>query len=326
MNLKWLIWLVCCCPFLLSAAPCLTVLGSSEYDFGNFFANSSRSTVFVLTNSGDAPLALGQIHSTCGCLATSIAGTTLAPGARTELKVTLLPNTLRGRFEKSLYLRSDDPVHPVMQITLRGEALPLVTVLPGDNFFAGYLPPDRLWQQRFQLKTEPSFGLVRFGEVSVSGASCPVTAMLNRDGSLGVTADPAGKSELRARVSIPVIAPAGWPPVVIEIHGFFGYGLYAEPARLLVPVRPDAATFTRKFVLRLEGNLALQREKIGLPVLPGMTARVLSVASGRAEIEFAFDARQCVALTAGKKTELTITYPGTRPATIALVPLEALRQ
>jgi hypothetical protein len=91
------------------------------YDFGRADSTVNVSHVFLLTNTGDAPLSIKRVRVCCG--ATAMLGTnTIAAGTSTTLRVTLALDGKLGRVEKAIYVLSNDPVAPIFRLALTGEA------------------------------------------------------------------------------------------------------------------------------------------------------------------------------------------------------------
>lgn len=92
------------------------------YDFGEVVEGLEVRAVFVLTNTGDAPLHFTrQPTTTCGCTSAPLPKTRLSPGETVEL-VAMFDTTGFGgrRAEKHVYVYSDDPASEKLTLTVRG--------------------------------------------------------------------------------------------------------------------------------------------------------------------------------------------------------------
>lgn len=78
-------------------------------DLGTFpKSNPVRQTVFVFTNTGDAPLVINQAMASCGCTVPTYTKTPIMPGQKGEIKVTYNGSTLfAGHFKKSITVHSN---------------------------------------------------------------------------------------------------------------------------------------------------------------------------------------------------------------------------
>src|SRR5262245_498215 len=83
---------------------------------------------FVLANEGDAPLRTEGAELT-GHLRVDPFPSVVAPGTSVTIRVRLAAGTL-GPFNEGGALRVNDPVMPQLTLTVRGEVVPFVQVLP----------------------------------------------------------------------------------------------------------------------------------------------------------------------------------------------------
>ena len=63
------------------------VFSEDRYEFGDIIQGDIIEHVFEFTNSGNAPLVLQDVKTTCGCTVPEWPRSPLAPGATAELKV-----------------------------------------------------------------------------------------------------------------------------------------------------------------------------------------------------------------------------------------------
>lgn len=79
-----------------------------SHNFGTFPEEKPLKNVFYFTNTGDKPLVIQQVLTTCGCTVADYTKTKIEPGKRGEIKVTY--NGLgkpKGRFQKVISVRSN---------------------------------------------------------------------------------------------------------------------------------------------------------------------------------------------------------------------------
>ncbi len=106
-----------------------------SYDFGTVLEGTVVSHTFVLTNSGDAPLTVSGVTTSCGCTTAALAKSTLAPGESVDLTVHFNSAHYQGQVQKTVYVRSDDPATPQLTLSLSGT----VTALQPYQISAGDL-------------------------------------------------------------------------------------------------------------------------------------------------------------------------------------------
>jgi hypothetical protein len=86
------------------------------YDFGNIKEGEVKSHVFVFQNTGDAPLLVKNVRTSCGCAAALISDKSVEPGKKGEIKVTFNSRGYEGNVAKYVYVESNDRSQPVKQL------------------------------------------------------------------------------------------------------------------------------------------------------------------------------------------------------------------
>ena len=89
-----------------------------KWDFGKLKEGQVKSHVFVFDNTGDAPLHIKRVRTSCGCAAALISNKNVEPGKNGELKVTLNSRGYEGNIVKYVYVESNDRSQPVKQLQI----------------------------------------------------------------------------------------------------------------------------------------------------------------------------------------------------------------
>jgi len=89
-----------------------------KWDFGNVKEGQVKSHVFVFENTGDAPLLIKRVRTSCGCAAALVSDDNIGPGKKGELKVTLNTRGYAGNIAKYIYIESNDRNQPVKQLQI----------------------------------------------------------------------------------------------------------------------------------------------------------------------------------------------------------------
>lgn len=92
----------------LRAAPEMQI-ESPVYDFGVIRKDGEYNAVFVLKNSGDSELTIGDIKAGCGCTIPKLTKKEIAPGESVEMDVVFRSAGWTGRQRKIIKLFSNDP-------------------------------------------------------------------------------------------------------------------------------------------------------------------------------------------------------------------------
>jgi len=180
----------------------------TSHNFGQIFSGEKASHVFSFSNSGGAPLVIEKVRHSCGCTATVLSSTTLAPGATGQLQSTFSSTGFFGEVVKTIYLYSNDPDHPVVQLHLRGVVQQEIVTRP-NRVSLDKMIPEKTVTSQIKLvhngKNNISFGPVQTttaelkAELSSTGLSPGGSATV----TLAVTPQP-GKRRFGGFVIIPL--------------------------------------------------------------------------------------------------------------------------
>ncbi len=102
----------------------------ADYDFGQIFQGEKVEHTFRFQNSGDEPLIIDRVRSSCGCTAALLSTKIIAAGDVAELKTTFDSARFSGAVVKTIYLYSNDPVQQVTELHLRGTVKQEIVMSP----------------------------------------------------------------------------------------------------------------------------------------------------------------------------------------------------
>ena len=87
-----------------------------SHDFGEIPQGKPVSVEFAFTNTGDAPLLIADVATSCGCTASDYSKEPIAPGASSKIKVTYNAANI-GAFTKTITVNfSDEEAKKVLMI------------------------------------------------------------------------------------------------------------------------------------------------------------------------------------------------------------------
>ena len=124
-----------------AAAPVL-VVDDFKYDFGQVYQGERVEHVYHFRNTGDAPLKIEKVRSSCGCTAALVSAEMIDPGERGEVKASFDSTRFRGKVTKTVYLYTNNPAQRETRFTLSGEVLAKLTAAP-DLLVFDHLAPGR---------------------------------------------------------------------------------------------------------------------------------------------------------------------------------------
>lgn len=151
----------------VSAAPDLNFT-STLFDFGQVSQGEKVLHAFEFVNAGQDPLLIDRVRSSCGCTAVLLSEKNLAPGAAGQVQANFDSTRFRGSVSKTIYIYSNDPVKPVVQLKIKGEVLELVAVEPEQVNF-GTVSGDQTLASRVVLRNQGGQPLT-FGTPSTTAA------------------------------------------------------------------------------------------------------------------------------------------------------------
>ena len=94
------------------------VFKEKSWDFGKVKEGQVKTHVFVFDNTGDAPLLIKRVRTSCGCAAALISEKEVEPGKKGEIKVSLNTRSYEGNIAKYVYVETNDRSQPVTQLQI----------------------------------------------------------------------------------------------------------------------------------------------------------------------------------------------------------------
>lgn len=95
----------------------------SEFNFQDIHQGEKVEHVFNFENTGDSPLIITNVQTTCGCTATNWEREPILPGSKSSIKVSFNSAGKMGRQNKVITIISNS-VAPLNQIKITTNVLP----------------------------------------------------------------------------------------------------------------------------------------------------------------------------------------------------------
>lgn len=95
-------------------------------EFGEIAPTEKAVVEYTVKNAGGSPLEIMRVSTSCGCTTAEVGKTTLLPGETTPLRVTFDPQVMyteglsESEIVRMIYLKSNDPERPEVEVELRG--------------------------------------------------------------------------------------------------------------------------------------------------------------------------------------------------------------
>lgn len=95
------------------------------HNFGYINEKGGPATCdFEFVNTGDAPLVIISATASCGCTRPSYPTEPIAPGKKGKIKVTYLPDTRPGEFDKTIKVRTNAKESKKITLRIAGTVIP----------------------------------------------------------------------------------------------------------------------------------------------------------------------------------------------------------
>ncbi|MDR3309601.1 MAG: DUF1573 domain-containing protein [Tannerella sp.] len=101
----------------------ITVIDSATFDFGNVKeADGPVTHAFKIKNTGELPLVITNVNTTCGCTSATKTNEPIAPGKQGEVKATYDVNGRPGPFTRNLTVVSNGK-QGTLVLTIKGNVI-----------------------------------------------------------------------------------------------------------------------------------------------------------------------------------------------------------
>lgn len=132
------------------------VVAQPVVDAGKVPVGEPVEAEFTLENRGTAPLEITQVRPACGCTVAQY-DETIAPGATGTVRAVVDTTSLVGPNAKAVTVYTNDPENPRIQLTIKSNPQPFLTLDPGYARFTSFVhddadqtEPQLLWTDDFE--------------------------------------------------------------------------------------------------------------------------------------------------------------------------------
>ncbi len=179
------------CASAALAAP-HAVVDRPVFDFGAVSQGKKVNHVFVLKNSGDSMLTIGQVSTSCGCTVADVTSRSVAPGKNSEIHVTFNSTNFSGNISKNVTVQTNDPQKSIYTLILKGTVFEELEASPRQLNLGSI----RIGSRKETALTIENRGKQPVTLTSVKSTMPQVTAKLTRS-----TVNPGGKTEVNILVA-----------------------------------------------------------------------------------------------------------------------------
>ncbi len=228
------------------------------FDFGRVDNTQKVEHDFVVKNTGDAPLELGKIKTSCGCTVAKLTKTTLQPGEETSIHATLSLKGKEGTKTTVVTVPSNDPQTPNYQLKFTGIAVASIRVKPYSLNY-GQVDGDSQVEDRFltvqAVDKDVTFKITNtecsspYFETSVEevlpGKSYKITVK---------NVKPLKEGPITGRIRISTDDPAR-PQFNVSVYGSVVGDIVVVPSRISVHYNEDPGRKTSQYIRVAAGKV-----------------------------------------------------------------------
>ena len=222
------------------------------HDFKEVSPTSELDAVFNITNTGNAPLEIIDIKTSCGCTVPSIGKRLLDPGESTVFKVHLRPPNVAGLVDKKVTIKTNDPAIPTIVVSLLANVVLELSIEPQFVRFENVLRSDQATRDIVLVPKDAE----KFKITGIVSDSPYLSTSIVQEASryrvtvkLDAATVPAGTSDFISTLIHIKTNNETVPEALVPVNVRFLPLYSAIPERLQVYVKPDTAT-TRPIVVK----------------------------------------------------------------------------
>jgi len=105
------------------------------HDFGKVDPGRKIEHIFTFKNAGEKTLTISRVRTTCGCTAALVSEKSIPPNGRGEIRVNFDTSGRSGFQIQKIYVQTNDPVTPLVQLQIQGLLKADLAVSPGNISF-----------------------------------------------------------------------------------------------------------------------------------------------------------------------------------------------
>lgn len=102
----------------------------TKIDLGTIYQGEIKHVNLIVTNTGNQPLIISNIQTSCGCTSAKTSVPTLAPGSSDTIDVSFNSTGFDGKIIKTVTIQSNDPTKTFIDVTLTGTVVNEITTEP----------------------------------------------------------------------------------------------------------------------------------------------------------------------------------------------------
>src|SRR5687768_4916546 len=98
---------------------------TADFSFGRLPNDRAVEHVFKVSNTGDKPLVITRVQTSCGCTAAMMESSVIDPGKTGRLRVQFNPKGQKQVVTRTVTVHSNDEVQPALALRISAEVVPV---------------------------------------------------------------------------------------------------------------------------------------------------------------------------------------------------------
>ncbi|MDO8588704.1 MAG: DUF1573 domain-containing protein [Armatimonadota bacterium] len=241
---------------------------SYTWDFGTAEEGTRLEHTFLCSNVGVEELVISKLDSTCGCTAATSSLDRIPPGGKAEIKVALDTTGRRGAQGQTVYIHSNDPITPTVQLQVSGAVWPSrLAYSPRSITFGEVRRGQNVSKEVFLPRSEARPFEIEKASCDIPFLTAGVTAREDKTGhvvKLDLRTDEAPLGELKGNVTIYTNHPKD-PKVTVSVTATIKGDIDVFPDTLFFGLLKKGSSGHRKLALSTVSERPLKIERIDSP-------------------------------------------------------------
>ena len=299
---------------------------TSTIALGGITGPDMRLAKFTLQNTGDSPMEITRITSTCSCLRGYPQQATIPPHGTQVVTLEVNPNKVRGEFKRSAWVHTTDPKRSRLLLTVTGKVTPPFEGLPESLIFRGNALGEA-WTNTLTLTaTTNALGLgipVVSDDKAMRVETTITTLPAIGTYALTIVATPLAEGLSSATVGIPVLSQNKVPDLELRVIGKVGSQFSMAPDQLLI--FSTEKPLVRGFTVRTDEKTVDLNKITFTPQRKGITCDVRPNSKNPANfsVRITLTPEAVEALLEETDPSISFGYPNYAPIELPIVTLPA---
>jgi len=132
---------------------------ATVHDFGTVLEGEDVHYTYAFKNTGSNPLIITRVQPACVCTVAYDWDRTVAPGGWGQIPVMFKTPSFNGEVTKMIFVKTNIPGQPQLQLTLKGRVLIPIEIVPQNTWLGNVTAETKSLSGSFSIKNNRAFPL-----------------------------------------------------------------------------------------------------------------------------------------------------------------------